>query len=238
MSAPGPRANPDLLGHAAAEATFLDAARRGRLHHAWLITGPFGIGKATLAYRLGRRLLARLPAEGQGAALDPSNPTFRRVASGGHADLQTVTLTADPRTGHVHREILVDGVRAGAAFLHRTAIEGGWRVLIVDPAEALNTNAANALLKVVEEPPERALLVLVCACPGRLPATLRSRCRVLRLAPLDEHDMETLLARYLDDVSADVRARLAALAEGSPGRALRLAAKDGAAIAGLVSETL
>ena len=236
MSVPEPRANALLVGHEAAELALLEAARGGRLHHAWLIVGPPGVGKATLAYRFARRLLAGLDAEG--LALDPRDPVFRRVAAGSHADLHTIERSVDGRTGRLHREILVDDVRAGAEFLRRTAAEGGWRVVIVDPAEALNVNAANALLKVLEEPPPRAILMLVCSAPGRLPATLRSRCRLLRLAPLGEAGMEALLAVYLPQVPAQERARLAALAEGSPGRALRLAAEEGVAIAALVDEVL
>lgn len=238
MAAPEPRENPELLGHAAAEQTLLEAARNGRLHHAWLITGPIGIGKATLAYRFARRLLAGLPGSGESLWLDLADPVFRRVAAGGHADLRTVTRTVDPKTGRQHREILVDDVRAGTEFLHLTAIEGGWRIMVVDPAELLNANAANALLKILEEPPASALLLLVCAAPGRLPATLRSRCRMLRLAPLDLTTMQTLLARYLPEVAAEERARLAVLAEGSPGRALRLADEEGVAMAKLVDEVL
>ncbi len=238
MAAPEPRENPELLGHAAAEQALLDAALSARLHHAWLITGPPGIGKATLAYRFARRLLAGLPASGNSLWLDPASPVFRRVAAGGHADLRTATRTVDPKTGRQHREILVDDVRAAAEFLHLTAIEGGWRVIIVDPAELLNVNAANALLKVLEEPPASALLLLVCAAPGRLPATLRSRCRMLRLSPLDDANMNRLLARYLPDVSPEERPRLLFLAEGSPGRALRLADEEGVAVAKLVDEVL
>lgn len=238
MSAPEPRANPNLVGHGAAEAEFLAAARHGRLHHAWLITGAIGIGKATLAYRLARRLLAGLPARGESAALDPADPVFRRVAAGAHADLKTLTLGSDSRTGKLKHEIVVDDVRASTSFLHRTAIEGGWRILIVDPAELLNTNAQNALLKVVEEPPERTLVFLVSAAPGRLSVTLRSRCRWLRLAPLATEDVEKLLLRYREDLPDAERKRLAEVAQGSPGRALRLAEKGGAAVASLAAEAL
>lgn len=238
MSAPEPEANPHLVGHVAAATELLKAARGGRLHHAWLLVGPPGIGKATLAYRFARRLLAGLRSAGTDLSLDPRDPVFRRVAAGSHADLHTVTRTIDLRTGRLRRQILVDDVRAGTGFLHRTAIEGGWRVVIVDPAEMLNVNAANALLKVLEEPPPAALLLLVCAAPGRLPATLRSRCRMLRLSPLGDAEMEALLARYLPDLPAGDRARLATLAEGSPGRALRLASDEGLAMAALVDKVL
>jgi DNA polymerase-3 subunit delta' len=236
VSGPEPRANPELVGHEAAERILLEAVRGGRLHHAWLIVGPVGVGKATLAYRFARWLLSG--RDGEGLALDPRDPVFRRVAAGSHADLHTIGRSVDGRTGRRHREILVDDVRAGAEFLRRTAAEGGWRVVMVDPAEALNANAANALLKVLEEPPPRAVLLLVCSAPGRLPATLRSRCRLLRLAALGDAEMEALLARYLPDLPPEERARLAALAEGSPGRALRLAAEEGVAIAALVDEVL
>ncbi len=236
MSVPEPRANPLLVGHGLAERALLEAARGGRLHHAWLLVGPAGVGKATLAYRFARWLLAG--RGGEGLALDPRDPVFRRVAAGSHADLHTIERGADVRTGRLRREILVDDVRAGSEFLRRTAAEGGWRVVVVDPAEALNANAANALLKVLEEPPPRAVLLLVCAAPGRLPATLRSRCRLLRLSPLGDDEMEALLARYLPDLPVEERARLVALAEGSPGRGLRLAAEEGIAIASLVEEVL
>ncbi|MGH7121918.1 MAG: DNA polymerase III subunit delta' [Acetobacteraceae bacterium] len=238
MAAPEPWENPELLGHAAAERELLAAARGGRLHHAWLITGPSGIGKATLAYRFARRLFAGLPADRESLWLDPANSVFHRVAAGAHADLRTITRTVDPKTGRQHRDILVDDVRAGTAFLHLTAIEGGFRVVIIDPAESLNGNAANALLKVLEEPPAAALLLLVSAAPGRLPATLRSRCRALRLSPLADRDVALLLSRYRPDVAAEERARLVVLAEGSPGRALRLAGEEGVAMAKLVDEVL
>ncbi|MGH7081759.1 MAG: DNA polymerase III subunit delta' [Acetobacteraceae bacterium] len=238
MAAPEPPENPDLLGHAAAERTLIEAVESGRLHHGWLITGPAGVGKATLAWRFARRLLAGFPAAAESLWLDPGNAVFRRVAAGGHADLRSITRTLDAKTGRRHREILVDDVRLGVAFLHLTAIEGGWRVVIVDPAELLNANAANALLKILEEPPAGALVLLVSAAPGRLPATLRSRCRMLKLSPLAEADMTALLARYLPDVAPEERARLGTLAEGSPGRALRLADEEGVAMAALVDEVL
>jgi DNA polymerase-3 subunit delta' len=235
--APDPRANPLLLGHEAAEATLLDAMRSGRMHHAWLITGPDGVGKATLAYRFARRLLAGMPAEAS-LALDPRNPVFRRVAAGAHADLHTVELAYDEKRRRMRTQIAVEDVRGISAFMSLTAAEGGWRVAIVDGAEEMNQSSANALLKILEEPPRRAILLLVCAAPGRLLPTIRSRCRRLRLDPLAAEAMERLLALYLPDLSADERGRLATVAEGSPGRALLLAEEEGLAIAGLVNEVL
>jgi DNA polymerase III subunit delta' len=119
-----------------------------------------------------------------------------------------------------------------------TPAEGGWRVVVVDGAEELNQASANALLKVLEEPPPRAVLLLVCAAPGRLLPTIRSRCRRLRLDPLGQEAMDQLLAEYLPELSPDQRGRLATVAEGSPGRALLLADEEGLAIAGLVEEVL
>ncbi|HEY7577823.1 MAG TPA: DNA polymerase III subunit delta' [Acetobacteraceae bacterium] len=235
--APEPRANPQLLGHETAEATLLDAMRSGRLHHAWLITGPDGTGKATLAYRFARRLLAGMPVDNS-LALDPDHPVFRRVAAGAHADLHTVELAYDERRRRMRTQIAVEDVRGISAFMGLTPAEGGWRVAIVDGADQMNQSSANALLKILEEPPQRAILLLVCAAPGRLLATIRSRCRRLRLAPLPPETMERLLAGYLPDLSPDQRGRLATLAEGSPGRALMLAQQEGLAIAGLVNEVL
>jgi DNA polymerase-3 subunit delta' len=234
---PEPRANPILLGHDAAQATLLDAMRSGRMHHAWLITGPDGVGKATLAYRFARRLLAGMP-EADSLALDPRHPVFRRVAAAAHADLHTVELTINERTGRRRTQIAVDDVRKISDFMHLTPAEGGWRVAIVDGAEEMNQSSANALLKILEEPPRRAILLLVCAAPGRLPATIRSRCRRLRLDPLEPPMMDQLLAPYLPELAANERGRLVTVAEGSPGRALLLAEAEGLAIANLVNEVL
>jgi len=237
MSVPEPRANPMLLGHEQAEAMLAEAMRSARMHHAWLITGAEGIGKATLAFRFARRLLAGSPA-GTSLALDPESLVFRRVAAGAHADLHTLARAWDDKRKRQRTEIVVDDVRKVTDFLRLTPAEGGWRVVVVDGAEALNRNAANALLKVLEEPPARAMLVLTCAAPGRLPPTIRSRCRRLRLSPLADAAMEVLLADYLPDVQADQRARLVTLAEGSPGRALLLAAEEGLALSELVDQVL
>jgi len=226
VSHPAPRENPLLHGHADAEAMLASAMRSGRMHHAWLITGAPGIGKATLAFRFARRLLAGVP-EGDTLALSPEHPVFRRVAAGSHADLLTVEREIDPKRKKLRAEIIIDDVRRVADFLHRTPAEGGWRVVVVDGAEELNRNAANGLLKVLEEPPPRAILLLVCSAAGRLLPTIRSRCRRLPRSPLRFADMESLLADYLPEQTPQERARLTGLAEGSPGRALSLAAGSG-----------
>lgn len=237
MTVPEPRANPLLLGHEDAEATILDAFRSGRMHHAWLITGPEGVGKATLAYRFARRLLAGKP-EGDSLFIDAANPIFRRVAANSHADLLTVERVFNEKTKRMKTQIAVEDVRKINGFMSLTPAEGGWRVVIVDGAEEMNTTSANAILKILEEPPPRAILLLVCSSPGRLLPTIRSRCRRLRLSPVPDPAMADLLGRYLPNLDADERDRLVTLAEGSPGRAIMLAEDEGLKIAVLVDKLL
>jgi DNA polymerase-3 subunit delta' len=231
-----PRENPQLLGHEAAEAALLGAYRSGRLPHAWLLSGPRGIGKATLAFRFARYVLAGKGGEGGGLfaaapasslAVAPGDPVFRRVASGGHADLLVVERGFDPKRKKLRSDIVVDDTRAIAGFLRLTPAESQWRVVVVDGADFMNTNAANALLKILEEPPEKALLLLVSDNPGRILPTIRSRCRMLALKPLPPGVVEEALERYRPDLPAGERAALARLAEGSAGRALDLAAAGG-----------
>ncbi len=236
---PEPRANPELLDREAAERTLLRAFRSGRLPHAWLLSGPRGIGKATLAYRFARFILAE-PAAGQGPDLfgaasaprsdlflDPSKAIFQRVAAGGHPDLRSLEIGADPKTGRPRREIVIDDVRKIGQFMRMTPAEGGWRIVIVDAIDNLNRNAANALLKVLEEPPERALLILVSHAPGSLLSTIHSRCCHLPLAPLGDATLAHLMARFAPELPAGDRAALVAMGEGSIGRALDLAAAGG-----------
>lgn len=229
-----PRENPHLFGHDAAERTLMDALAGGRLHHAWLITGPDGVGKATLAFRFARRLLA-----GRGGLdMAAADPVFRRVAAGGHADLLVIEREWDDKKKRLKRNISAESVRAAPGFLHLTAAEGGWRVVIIDGAEDMNQHSANALLKVLEEPPARAALLLVSAAPGRLLPTILSRCRHLALAPLGAEDMARALALILPGTPPADRARLAAEADGSPGRALLLAEEGGLAFAETIRDLL
>ncbi len=233
---PEPRANDRFLGHGQAVAALHAAAMSGRLHHAWLIGGGAGIGKATLAYRFARWLLAG--ATSANLSVAASHPAFKRVAANTHADLLTIDRRLNEKTKKMQTEIVVDTVHEVGKFLRLTAGEGGWRVVVVDGAEDMNRNAANALLKLLEEPPKRAILLLVSHAPGRLLPTIRSRCRRLNLGPLADDEVEALLADYAPDVREADRRRIARLSEGSIGAALTLAAETGIAIAALVDEAL
>jgi DNA polymerase-3 subunit delta' len=242
---PAPRANPDLVGHEAAESALLRLFQSGRLPHALLLSGPRGIGKATLAFRFARFVLANGAGEGSsgglfgddgegrgeigdsGLAIAPESGVFHRVASGGHADLLTVERAYDPRRRRLRGEIVVEDTREIGTFLRLTPAEGGWRVVVVDGADEMNRNAANALLKILEEPPRRVLLLLVAHSPGRLLPTIRSRCRRLPLAPLPAEVVRVLLQRYRPDLLEPQAEALMALAGGSIGRALDLAGAGG-----------
>jgi len=227
---PHPRAVFELFGHEAAEAELADSLSGGRSHHAWLITGPKGVGKATLAYRFARRLL--------GAARDPSSPlasapddlVSRKIAQGSHADLRTATRL-DPEKGEIKRDVTVAAIRDLTHFFTMTSDGvGGARVGIVDCADDMSSNAANALLKTLEEPPAGGTLILLAHAPGRLLPTLRSRCRRLDLTCLSEEAM----AKALPDIDATTRA----LGAGRPGRARALAALNASKLYGSLSRHL
>lgn len=221
--APPPRARRDLValvGHQAAAATIEAAFARGRPHHAWLLTGPRGVGKAAFAVRAAAWVLSGAPASPGILGLDPASPVARRVAAHTHGDAKILERAWDDERKRMRAEIVVDQVRDLGRFFAHAAGEGAYRVVVVDPADELNRNAANALLKLLEEPPAGVMLFLVSQAPGALLPTIRSRCRTLRLAPPPAAAAEAWLAAQRPGSDAGLRGRALLLAGGAPGAAL------------------
>lgn len=204
------------------EQTFLSALSRGRLHHAWLLTGPEGVGKATFAYRAARRLLGARPDPAFGLlGSAPNDPVCRQIAARSHPDL--MVLEREGEDGKARRNIPVDEARRLPEFFAKAPASAPYRVAIIDAADDLNVNAANAVLKTLEEPPPRGVLFLVSHSPGKLLPTIRSRCRKLTFPAWDEARTATFLANHAELTPADA-GRLAKMSKGAPGRALALAA--------------
>ena len=235
--APHPRETEKLFGHDAIETEVLAALTGDRSHHGWLLTGPRGIGKATLAWRMARFLLAQAPADaglfGEAPAptsldIDPSHPVAHRIAALSEPGCLLIRRAWDHDRKKLKAQITVDEVRKLNSFFGLSATDGGRRVVIVDSADEMNPSAANALLKVLEEPPKGATLILISHQPARLLPTIRSRCRVLRMAPLDADALAQALAQA--DVAPESPDALSALSGGSAGDALRVIAEDGIAL--------
>lgn len=242
---PHPRETERLFGQRAAEASFLNAWAEERLHHGWLLRGPRGIGKATLAYRIARALIAEGPGEaGAGLfgaevqslpqTLDmPSDcPVASRIRAQSEPRLAVLRRGVNEKTGRLRTQISVDDVRGIRRFLGLTATDGGWRAVIVDAADEMNAPAANALLKILEEPPARTALLLVSHAPAVLLPTIRSRCRSLDLRQLGPADLTAALTQAGVPVAEGEAGALALLAGGSVGEALRLSAGGGVALYG------
>ena len=231
---PHPRENAVLVGHSDAEQTLLESYRGGRMPHAWLIGGPRGIGKATLAYRLARFVLAHPdPAasdvqQATSLAVEPDNPVARRIANEAHSDLLALERTLNDK-GKLRQDIAVEDVRRSVSFFGSTAGEGGWRIAIVDAVDELNDFGANSLLKILEEPPQRSLLLLVSHAPGQVLPTIRSRTRRLLLRPLPQSEVAEAVATALGRPADAAILEAAAAADGSVGRAISLL--DGSTLA-------
>jgi DNA polymerase III subunit delta' len=228
-----PRETFSLLGQDVALGRAARALRAGRPPSAWLITGPPGIGKATLAYRIARYLLTYGASDGgpQDLSVPEDSVAARQVAAQSHPGLLVLKRAINPKTGKLMTVLAVDEIRRLGDFFGMTSGAGGWRVAIVDTADDMNDNAANALLKMLEEPPSNAMLLLLSNTPGRLLPTIRSRCQRLDLRPLDDAVLEKALAKHLMEATATERASLARLAGGSIGAALTLASGEGGALA-------
>ncbi|HEY2835364.1 MAG TPA: DNA polymerase III subunit delta' [Rhizomicrobium sp.] len=230
---PHPREIFDLIGQDVVLGRAARAIRSGKPPQGWLISGPPGIGKATLAYRIARYLLA-YGARDTGAenlSVPATDTAAIQVAAGSHPGLLVLKRVVNEKTGKLTNELPVDQVRRLAGFFGLTSGAGGWRVAIVDTADDMNANAANAILKLLEEPPSRAILLLLANRPGQLLPTIRSRCQRLELRPLDDVTVADALKRYLPEADAEERASLARLSGGSIGQALQLASGEGRELA-------
>ncbi len=231
-----------LIGHAEQGRALRDAVVSGRVHHAWLLAGPRGVGKAAFAQAAATWLLAR--AAGCGSpeggvddgdfAVDPDHPTARLLSAGSHIDFRRVQIQENPKTGKMRPGISIDqfvksdttiGEPLNSIFRTRPALSD-WRVIIIDAVDDMNRNAANAFLKHLEEPPPNTLFLAVSHSPGRLLPTIRSRCRTLRFQPLADDEVDAVLASELPGTPVAAREALRDVADGRPGRAVRLAAAD------------
>ena len=218
-----------LVGHAAAQAAFLAAVQSGALHHAWLLAGPEGVGKATFARAAALRLLAAAsggPALPPGLSVPDDHPIRSLVEAGSHPDLRILTrLTKTGDTGAeiTARSITIDQVRSLLPMFATTPSLGNRRVVIIDAIDDLERAGANALLKSLEEPPAGTMFLLVSHAPGRLLPTIRSRCRTLRFPVLAEDEVRRVLRIALPEANEEEIAATARAGEGAPGRAIRFA---------------
>ena len=239
---PHPRETAELVGHELAERTIIETFASGRLAHAWLFAGPPGIGKATLAYRMARFLLRhgdQVPKDHKaGLNVDPNDPVARRIAAMSHGNLLVLRRPWDSARKRLKTVLTIDEVRRINNFFGLSAGEGGWRVCIIDPADDMNAAAGNALLKTLEEPPAKSILIVISHAPGRLLATIRSRCRRLNLTPPSEEQARHIVARCDPTLTAKQIGGLVNLAQNSPGRALALAQQGGLDIYADLNELL
>ncbi len=228
--APHPRETLRLFGQQKAEETFLEAFNSGRLHSGWMITGPQGIGKATLAYRIAAFLLTddgggMFGGPATSLTVDPNHPELALIQASSHPRLAVIRRPLNQDTGKLRAEITAEPVRDLKRFFQMSSTDGGRRVVIVDSADEMNVTAANSILKELEEPPARTTLLLLSHQPSRLLPTIRSRCRELRCSPLGTADMASALEQA--GVRTDAPDALAALSAGSVGEAIRLVNLDG-----------
>lgn len=222
-----------LFGHRKAINIFLDAHNRKRLHHAWLISGARGVGKSTLAYRLTRFILASTNEQGTSedpTSIKPEHPVARQISSLVHPNMLVISRPWDAKGKKYRTEITIDEVRKTNRFFGTTSGNGKWRICIVDAADDLNRNAANALLKILEEPPRDCLFFVLSHAPGRLLPTIRSRCRKLALEPLGRDDMSSGIQHFTGLTDPDILDRLTNASDGRLRRALELNQSNGTVV--------
>ncbi|EKF57946.1 DNA polymerase III subunit delta' [Agrobacterium albertimagni AOL15] len=228
-----PVSNRHLFGHEAAEAFLARSYRSGKGHHAILVEGPEGIGKATLAFRFANHILRHPDPTSAPEVIsdpDPEHPVTRQLASGASHNLLHLSRPVDEKSGRVKTAITVDEVRKAGHFFAQTSGTGNWRIVIIDPADDLNRNAANAILKILEEPPKRAMFLVLSHAPGKLLPTIRSRCLPLRLHELPPQAMDQALGQLGLTIPTEKREAVLTLAKGSVARALKLVNYGGADI--------
>lgn len=253
-----PRLMNEIFGHAQPEAQILDLINSGHLHHALILSGQEGIGKATFAYRLARYLLKHgvaaeeeeaggglfgepLPkAKAESLQVNSDDQVCRMMAAGGHPDLLVVEREFDEKKNRFKGNVSIDAVRRIAPFMHMTASFNGWRVVIVDDADTMTNEAQNAILKVLEEPPAKTILLLVCHRPGMMIPTIRSRARVVHFQSLSPEVFSTLLRRVEPGLRDSDLKTLYAITGGSAGQGVRLIEEGGLEViykvAGLLSQ--
>ena len=214
-----PREIYDLIGHSQAETQFATMLEAGTLHHAWLIHGPGGIGKATLAYRMIRRILGGQPQSPGTLDVPETDPVARRIQSLGHGDFLLIRRPWDEKSKKLRSDIPVSEARKIGQFFSRKPSEGGWRVCLIDSIDDMNRNAANSVLKTLEEPPDKALLILLSKAPGRLLPTIRSRCLSLPLHAVNTDELQSWLETQISADGQMIEAAIR-LASGAPGKAL------------------
>jgi len=241
-----PRQSSFFMGHESVEQEILSLWNSGRMPHALVFNGLKGIGKATFAYRLSRFILKESTSSGGGGLfgeeaqpesmnIPRDHPIFSKIASGGHPDMLTISRPFDEKTGQYKNDIPVDDIRKVAPFLRKTSGEGGWRIVMIDDANMMNRNGQNALLKILEEPPQKALLILVTHGAGGLLPTIRSRCRFVSFNALTDHQIGQLMDKAADGaIMPGDRDLLLAMADGSAGQAISLLNEGGVEAATLL----
>ncbi|KXG86608.1 DNA polymerase III subunit delta' [Agrobacterium bohemicum] len=236
-----PQENAKLFGHDEAQQFLAQSYRSGKGHHAILIEGPEGIGKATLAFRFANYVLAN-PEPSLAPYIisdpDPASMVSRQISTGASHNLLHLTRPVDEKTGKVKSAITVDEVRRAGHFFSQTSGTGNWRIVIIDPADDLNRNAANAILKILEEPPKRAMFLVLSHAPGKLLPTIRSRCMPLRLLPLQNDEMEQALQNLGLSMSGEKRDALLTASKGSVSQSLKLLNYGGSDIVDVFAEVM